>query len=153
MNIKNISEIPKQERERGVRNLYNRGVKLQDISKQYGIPTSAVKLIIEDFTTITKKSKVKPSKHKVGQEVTPLYTSKEERDDKIRELSESGKSQRVIAKEVGLGKSMVGDVLRGYQYRKDEPTPQPKSRKVNKENIARFELNFLWGLLKITKQQ
>ena len=90
---------------------------------------------------------------KIETEVKTLFDSKEERNDKIKDLSESGKSHRVIAKEVGLGKSMVGDVLRGHQYRKDEPTTQPKSRKVNKQNIARFELNFLWGLLTITKQQ
>ena len=34
----------------------------------------------------------------------------------------------------------------------NEPNDQPKSKKVNKQNIPRFELNFLWGLLRITKQ-
>ena len=127
------TEISNEERETAIRRLIGRGVSNKEISNMHGITSASIALL-------SKRSS------------EPLYESKQERDDKIRELSESGKSQRVIAKEVGLGKSMVGDVLRGYQYRKDEHTPQPKSRKVNKENIVKFELNFLWGLLTITKQ-
>lgn len=144
------TDISNKERETAIRRLLARGVSSKEISDMHGVTAASISLL-QLYEGEQPEQSRKPQKIEAG--VKTLFDSKEERNDKIRDLSESGKSHRVIAKEVGLGKSMVGDVLRGHQYRKDEPTPQPKSRKVNKENIARFELNFLWGLLTITKQQ
>jgi transposase-like protein len=111
------TDVSKEERERGVRNLYNRGKSLDEIAKQYGMPSSAVKLILSESNIfITPKSKTKTSTRT--------------------------KMQGIETKNEPVIKS---DAV-------NEPNDQPKSKKVNKQNTPRFELNFLWGLLRITKQ-
>ena len=134
------TEISNEESGVAIRRLLERNISKKEVAKRHGITGGAVDLI----------SRKEKRSNDVKHQVEPSFDSKQTRDDKIKELSQEGMSTRKIAKEVGLGRTMVGAVLNGYEYRKDKRTYQP--RKINKENIASFELNFLWGLLRITKQ-
>lgn len=116
------TNISKQERERGVRNLYNRGKTLHEIGKQYGMPSSAAKLILSESNILTTpKSKTK----------TKTSTPRKMQDIEIKNETET------VIKSVAMNK----------------PNDQPKSKKVNKQNVSSFELNFLWGLLRITRHK
>jgi transposase len=147
---KKTLNIPKEEREAAIKRLSARGLSQRDIALRHKISQTSVSFILN------KRKDVKTKQEEITQ--TPeLFNSKQERDDHIRLLSKEGESTRKIAKQVGLGKSMVGDILRGYEYRKDTNNTQPKQIKPSvKETatavVSTYELSILWGAFKITNK-
>lgn len=147
---KKTLNIPKEDRDKAIKRLSARGVTQREIAMRHKITQASVGFILN------KRKDVKTKQEEITQ--TPaLFSSKQERDDHIRLLSKEGVSTRKIAKRVGLGKSMVGDILRGYQYRKDTNNIQPKQKKPSVKETAKpvvytYELNILWGAFKITNK-
>ncbi len=142
--------IFKEERKTAIKRLSARGLTQSEIARRHDISQPLVSLILN------KRKNVKTKQKEITQ--TPaLFSSKQERDDHIRLLSKEGESTRKIARQVGLGKSMVGDILRGYEYRKGTNIVQPKQKKPSvKETstpvVYTYELNILWGAFKITNK-
>ena len=93
------TEIGIEERETAIRRLVGRGVSNKEIANMHGVTSASIALL--------SKQSSEPQDSEA--EVKPLFESKQERDDKIRELYESGKSHRIIAKEVSLGKTFSED--------------------------------------------
>lgn len=139
-----------EERNVAIKRLSARGVTQNEIALRHHISQASVSKILNPGNEMKTKQK------EIIQ--TPaLFSSKQERDDHIRLLSKEGGSTRKIAKQVGLGRSTVGDILNGYKYRKDTNIVQPKQKKPSvKETptpvVYTYELNILWGAFKITNK-
>ena len=142
--------IFKEERKTAIKRLSARGLTQKEIARRHDISQPLVSLILN------KRKNVKTKQKEITQ--TPaLFSSKQERDDHIRLLSKEGGSTRKIAKQVGLGRSTVGDILNGYKYRKDTNIAQPKQKKPSVKEaatavVSTYELSVLWGAFKITNK-